>query len=90
MADRVEQGERASAADIQDGIDKVREALMPYRETITRQEQTGTLPATQYGVDAIGIMIYHLNLFADAMNDNQAASLPRTSELEHLYEATHQ
>ncbi len=90
LADRVELGEAASAADIREGVGRVRDVLMPYRDTITSHEQTGALPATQYGVDAIGIMIYHLDLFADAMNDNKAASLPRTTDLEQLYEATHQ
>ena len=89
LADRVERGAAASAADIAGPVNAVREALQPYRGTIMAQGQSAERPATRYGVDAIGMMIYHLDIFADAMNDNQAAALPRTTELEHLYEATH-
>jgi len=88
LADRVEKGAAASASDIAARVNAVRQALQPYRGTIMAQGQSGQRPATRYGVDAIGMMIYHLDIFADAMSDNQAAALPRTTELEHLYEAT--
>lgn len=88
LADRLELGRNASSAAMEQSMEAVRTQLATFRDEIASQSDPQRREDTQYGINAMGMMMYHLNIFADGMDFSERADPVRTAELQHLYEAS--
>jgi uncharacterized membrane protein YccC len=88
LADRLDRRKSASALDIRESMETVRSSLAAFHEPVAAGTGSDDRTDTEYGINAISMMIFHLNNFAGAMNFAQEAAPPRTEELEHYYGAT--
>ncbi len=90
LANRLDQRLGATAEDIQEPILAARDQARTFLDELASYADPRDQRDPEYGVNTVSIMLYHLNLFADAMNTERGAQPVRTAELAHLYEAVDQ
>lgn len=87
LATQLDEGAGASAQDVSASIRAVREQVRPFVDQIASASPADQQEA-EYGINAVGMLLFHLDRFADAMDTSRAQHVVRTDELAHLYEAT--
>lgn len=94
LAASLEDGERAPAADIQASMDAAQAQLQSLSMTLA-QGDTPERPLrnrmeTEYGMNAVSLMLFHLARLAEATRTDGTAQPLKTAQLVHLYEAADQ
>jgi hypothetical protein len=87
LARRLDEGTGASARAMEQPILAVRQQFQAFFDEAAADTDNRKQQDTEYGLNSVGLMLYHLNRFADAM-DIEAVTRPlRTAELAQVYEA---
>ena len=86
LAGRLDRGDGATARDMAQPIQAIRTQLLGFLGEIAADTNLRGRHDTEYGVNVVSMIVFHLDSFADAMHTANESQVFRTAEPAQLYE----